>query len=184
VSVLAEEWRPLPGYAGWTDVSNLGRVRRWYEARAGRAPVRMLSEPVIVTTVFAGTYLVFSTRNAEGSPRSKCTLQSAVLTAFSGPRPAGAVACHFPDPTPANCCFDNLRWDSLGQNHMDAKIHHSGMASRVLARLALLRKSFPHLRSDVEGLVFEARPNVYANNGLHMKLRAQARREALARGAA
>jgi hypothetical protein len=33
IESAAEEWRPVPGYDGWYEVSNLGRVRSFGVAR-------------------------------------------------------------------------------------------------------------------------------------------------------
>lgn len=42
-----------------------------------------------------------------------------VLEAFRGPCPPGKESCHHPDPDPANCRLENLRWDTSKSNNQD-----------------------------------------------------------------
>jgi len=44
-----------------------------------------------------------------------------VLEAFVGPCPDGMQACHDPDPDPANCRLDNLRWGTPQENGEDRR---------------------------------------------------------------
>lgn len=46
-----------------------------------------------------------------------------VLTMFVGPCPPGMVCRHFPDPNPANCHLDNLRWGTPQENEADKVTH-------------------------------------------------------------
>ncbi|WP_157220634.1 HNH endonuclease [Flavisphingomonas formosensis] len=57
-------------------------------------------------------------RNGE---RHEQFVHQMVLKAFSGPRPAGMVACHTPDPTKTNNNVNNLRWQTPAQNIEDAR---------------------------------------------------------------
>lgn len=37
----AEQWRPIPGFGGWYELSRHGEIRSWYTTRqtaAGKAP--------------------------------------------------------------------------------------------------------------------------------------------------
>jgi hypothetical protein len=51
-----------------------------------------------------------------------------VLTAFVGPRPPGALACHFPDRDRTNNRASNLRWDTPKANARDAVVHGTNLA--------------------------------------------------------
>lgn len=176
MSALIEEWRPLPGFDGWIDVSNLGGARRWYAPRSWE----LLAAPVYVAITASGAgYLSFSAR-APWRRVQRMPLHVAVLLAFAGMPAPFDVACHFPDPEPSNCRFENLRWDTRGANHVDGKIHRSGLLDRVADRLAFLRLQFPHLREDVSGIVLQPRENPWKNNGAHTAERAAARRALLA----
>jgi hypothetical protein len=183
MSALIEQWRALPGFEGWVDVSSFGRARRWYESSVGRRPPTRLAAPVLISFFERRGYLSFAARNAMQT--GVCfSLHSAVLLTYSGPCAAWDVACHFPDPKRSNCRFDNLRWDSRSANHIDGKIHRSGLLERVAARLAILVTRFPHLRRDVEGIELRARPNPWQNNGAWMRHAAEAQRARVAGGAA
>ncbi len=54
-----------------------------------------------------------------GKTRAQCLVHRLVLEAFVGPCPSGMEACHFPDPSRANCSLTNLRWDTRSENHND-----------------------------------------------------------------
>lgn len=151
----AEIWRPVPGFEDWVDVSNLGRGRRWY-ALVGqrRSSIVKLREPVLLTFRPGPWGRAILPLRREDT-RATTLLHRAVLTAFVGPCPEGAEACHFPDRDPMNCALWNLRWDTRASNCADVKAHKSCSAEVVLARLLELRQHHQHLRGDVDGLSFE-----------------------------
>lgn len=69
-----------------------------------------------------------------------------VLETFVGPRPNGHECCHFPDPDPANCALDNLRWGTSAENTADQRAHGSliggerhGMAKLTNADIEAIR---------------------------------------------
>lgn len=113
----AEHWLPIPGYEGYYEVSDLGRVRsldriisggRWGTQRR-RGAIRALAEG-------AHGYLVVSlSRNGKQVNRY---VHQLVLEAFVGPRPAGMEACHW-DDDPGNARLDNLRWGTRSTNAHD-----------------------------------------------------------------
>lgn len=165
MSAVAEEWRALPGFEGWVDISTHSRARRWYRSQAARKPPVRLDEPEVVAPRAApGGYAYFTVRNAHCAGRP-LALHKAVLLTFVGPAPSGWLACHFPDPDTSNCCLDNLRWDVRAENWEDARCHHSGDAERVAARLAELRERFPYLRPTVEGITFSALGHSWPGDG-------------------
>ena len=59
-----------------------------------------------------------------------------VLETFTGPRPEGMVACHN-DGNPDNNHIDNLRWDTMSNNHLDKRVHGTdhGGANNPMAKL-------------------------------------------------
>lgn len=165
MSATTEEWRALPGFEGWVDISTHSRARRWYRSQAGRRPpIRLAGPEVVAPHAAPGGYSYISVRNAERGVRP-IALHKAVLLTYAGPAPSGFLACHFPDPDTTNCRFENLRWDSRCANWEDARCHHSGDAERIAARLADLRGRFPHLRESVEGLAFTALAHPWPGGG-------------------
>lgn len=51
------------------------------------------------------------------------SLHRLILITFTGPPPEGMICCHDPDPNPANCAVDNLRWATPTENVEDCKRH-------------------------------------------------------------
>jgi hypothetical protein len=67
-------------------------------------------------------YLFIRLFDATGR-RVNCQVHRLILEAFVGPCPRGKEACHDPDPTPANCRLENLRWGTRTSNHYDRYRH-------------------------------------------------------------
>lgn len=117
-----EEWRPVVGYEGYYEVSNLGCVRsvaRRIPASRGTG-YRCLPEVVLRQGIHQGGYKMVSLC-VHGKKRNQ-NVHQLVLAAFRGPRPDGLVACHN-DGDPANARLDNLRWDTQSNNLRDSVRH-------------------------------------------------------------
>jgi len=104
-----EEWRPVVGYEGWYDVSNLGRVRR---AKPG-------------PRTYAGRKLKGS-QNQYGYIRvSLCkdgrkvyrSIHQLVVMAFLGPYPDGKQVNHI-DGDKTNNRIDNLEYVTSSENSL------------------------------------------------------------------
>jgi len=105
-----EQWRPVVGYEGDYEVSDLGRV--WSRPRKGtRGGLRKL------VTAQAGGYLVIALGHED-----RRYVHSLVLEAFVGPRPDGAEIRHL-DGDPANARLDNLIYGTSGENKQDILRH-------------------------------------------------------------
>ena len=112
-----EQWRPVVDYEGLYEVSDLGRVRsldRITLDRLGKRYARKgrLLKPVKNTN---GRLQVYLYRDGDQRPQQVHRL---VLSAFVGPCPEGAEACHW-DDDPTNNRLDNLRWASRSDNLYD-----------------------------------------------------------------
>lgn len=112
----AEEWRPVVGYEGRYEVSNLGRVRT--VPRQGRRKFipgkpRKLSE---LSTGYLNVQL------CDGSSVKNHLVHRLVLSAFVGPCPNGMMACHG-DGNRKNNHVSNLRWDTATANQHDRRAH-------------------------------------------------------------
>jgi hypothetical protein len=119
-----EQWRPIPGWEGY-EVSSLGRVKslprvveRW-SARC-RTPVRLrlrgrTLKPHVRRDGYASVALC-----ENGQPRTQlvCAL---VLSAFTGPRPDGMVACHNNGIRNDNR-LSNLRWGICRRKRREAEV--------------------------------------------------------------
>lgn len=113
-----EQWKPVPGWEGYYEVSDTGKVRslprtitrkdgvemkvRGRELKGGKNP--------------SGHRLVTLTR--VGEPPSKVLVHRLVLEAFVGPCPDGLEGCHW-DDDPSNNNLSNLRWATHQENMND-----------------------------------------------------------------
>lgn len=126
--ILQENWRPVVGYEGFYEVSDLGRVRRV----AGQLPTRNPAVKRNCKSRFKtpsrnqidGHYRV---NLSVGNKKRKFGVHRLVLEAFVGPCPDGMEACHFPDRDPANNALSNLRWDTH-QANVDGAAKHGTRA--------------------------------------------------------
>ena len=116
IRVTREQWRPIPGYEGYYDVSNFGNLRTYYKNRklsdAYRGANLHLS-----TTGYLIAYL------HKDKKLFRTAISRLVLLAFVGPPPIGKpYACHG-DRNTLNNRLRNLRWGSNADNQAD-RIKH------------------------------------------------------------
>lgn len=123
---LAEEWRPVVGWEGLYEVSNIGRVRslgRTVRMKDKRGcwhtrpyPGKLLSTAGLV----AGYPHVQLHRNGKPSPR---LVHQLVARAFLGPPPTPdhEVNHKHPDGDKTRCCVDNLEWVTRSENLKHAR---------------------------------------------------------------
>lgn len=111
----SERWLPVPGFEGWYDVSDLGRVRSWHPPHGARGRRR---KPYLLTPVAKGTgkYLMVMLR--QDGTAEDAYVHTLVLTAFVGPRPPGNEARHGPNGRYDNS-RPNLCWGTMQENHQD-----------------------------------------------------------------
>lgn len=117
-----EVWKDVPRFERLYQVSNLGRLRslgRWAGARNGYK--RWIKGRIKKTTPSKSGRVILQLW--KGNQQRSEYLHRLVLEAFVGPCPRGKEACHFPDPNPANCNLDNLRWDTSKANKHDQLLH-------------------------------------------------------------
>jgi hypothetical protein len=131
-----ERWLPIPGYQGFYEASDQGRIRslnRKVKLRNGRS--RLVPSRVLrLTPDRLGYPRVGLSR--DGQPRL-FLVHRLVLEAFVGPCPEGMEACHN-DGDPANSRVDNLRWDTRAGNFADKRQHdtHNQGERHPMAKLA------------------------------------------------
>lgn len=120
---MNEEWRPIPGYEGYYEVSDLGRVRsidrRIWNSRGRGFWVRLTGKELTPVRSSSGHYSVMLVREGQGTRRFVHRL---VLEAFVGRCPDGFEACHG-DGNPGNNALPNLRWDTRSANQLDMVRH-------------------------------------------------------------
>jgi hypothetical protein len=113
-----ENWLPVVGFEGRYEVSDLGRVRSFWEQRAFRRRPR--AEPLVLRTPLDnhGRAVV------EIAARSR-RVHILVLTAFRGARPAGLEASHLNGDRTDNRLV-NLVWETPSANCLRRRAHGTG----------------------------------------------------------
>lgn len=118
----AEEWRPVHGWEGVYEASNLGRVRS-LPRRIIRSDGSPLTLPGKTMTphVHRNRRFVTLSRAGDHKPYPVAIL---VLLAFAGARPPGQQGCHN-DGDSMNDVLTNLRWDTASENVHDTVRHRT-----------------------------------------------------------
>lgn len=112
-----EEWRPIPGYEGFYQVSNLGRVRSLSRVTCYG---RKMRGRILRQAVHPSGHL--SVNLCADRSHRKGKVHQLVLFAFVGPPPPNCEALHG-DGNPANNRIDNLTWGTRSENLLDAVRH-------------------------------------------------------------
>lgn len=109
-----EKWEEIPGYEGFYEVSDQGRVRSLdrMNSRGHRIKGKLLSPG-------RGHRGYLQVNLCKGGKREHTHVHRLVLQAFIGPCPDGMEACHYND-IPDDNRLENLRWDARSANSHDA----------------------------------------------------------------
>ena len=116
---VMEQWKPVPGYEGFYDVSDQGQVRSW--RKGGRKRDSLRQNPRILSG-WRGRYVGVSLR--KNSATTIWLVHRLVLEAFVGPCPPSMECCHNNGDKHDNR-IKNLRWDTRSANMLDA-VEHDG----------------------------------------------------------
>lgn len=117
---VSEEWRPVVGWEGYYEVSDLGRVRSVTRQVRCRAGTRLHPGRVLRLKKHPFGYGMCAL-SMDGAVTDRL-VHHMVLEAFVGPRPAGLNGLHN-DGDPSNSRLTNLRWDTQAANIADAMAH-------------------------------------------------------------
>lgn len=122
---MTEKWKPVVGFEGLYEVSDLGRVRsldriitrtvRWKSGIVKEIAYRHIGQ-MLRPGLASNGYLTVAIKTV-----SHC-VQILVLTAFAGPAPEGLECCHG-DGDRQNNRLTNLRWDTHASNVADMAKH-------------------------------------------------------------
>ena len=118
-----EEWRPVVGYEGLYEVSNMGRVKslermKWDNGGCCKVPERILKARKV-----GGGYLKVNLYK-DGKSKS-CRIHRLVAEAFI-PNPDGLPVINHKDENPKNNNVDNLEWCSYSYNNT-----YNGKAKKI-----------------------------------------------------
>jgi hypothetical protein len=121
---MKEVWRPVVGYEGLYEVSDMGRVRsmdRWLLCRDGQ--LQWHRSKVLKPLDNGKGYRGVSLSNlCESVKPIRLYVHSIVLESFIGPRPSDHQAAHG-DGDRSNNRLSNLRWATVSDNNAD-KLDH------------------------------------------------------------
>jgi hypothetical protein len=111
---MEEIWKPVLGYEGLYDVSNLGRVRSYRKKWQGE----VCKYPQFIKKPKMTIYGYIHIRLSSKTESKWCSLHRVVLKAFTGPCPKGMQCCH-KDNNKSNNSLDNLCWGTPSSNQSD-----------------------------------------------------------------
>ena len=122
---MSEEWRPVVGFEGLYEVSDLGRVRSlertvWSRTRDGKPLPRVQPAHVLAQAPHRAGYRMAHLYK-EGT-RTARTVHTLVADAFLGPCPAGQEVAHN-DGVRSHNALVNLRYDTRAGNFADKVAH-------------------------------------------------------------
>lgn len=143
-SLPGELWKPVVGYEGLYEVSNMGRVRR-LDTIIGGPHGRRVWRGRVLRPHFArdGRACVSLGRGGKQTTRRVHVL---VAAAFLGPRPEGADVCHY-DGDASNNIVGNLRYDTRANNTRDALRHGTHNTQKLSANdVRHIRATTPRTR--------------------------------------
>lgn len=112
-SAMSEVWKPVVGYEGWYEVSNLGLIRRVKATRCHPVCGEGLLRPVVDNHGYIQVTLRRDGRKATAR------VHRLVAEAFLGPCPPGCEVNHILDPKSDNR-LTNLEYVTPSQNHIHA----------------------------------------------------------------
>jgi hypothetical protein len=102
---LTEQWKPIPGFEGVYEVSDLGNVRSLARTNAqGKRYKGKLLTPATVPRTGIRQVVLF-----KDGARHSSTIHKLVLTAFVGPAPEGQEVVHI-DGNASNNALTNIKW--------------------------------------------------------------------------
>ena len=120
IPMSEEIWKPVLGYEGLYEVSNLGRVRsveHVVEFVDGRKRIwpSQIKKPVMVYHVKSKHYITPTVSLYKDRNGKQRVIAHLVCEAFHGPRPEGSQCMHL-DGNPQNNCENNLAWGTIHEN--------------------------------------------------------------------
>lgn len=114
---MNEIWRPVVGWEGLYEVSDLGRVRSFGRvAKCGHGGTRFLKGRLL--KAFSGTSGHLRVDLSLDGKRTPSAIHRLVLEAFVGPCPEGQEVLHW-DDDPTNNTLGNLRYGTRSENLLD-----------------------------------------------------------------
>lgn len=126
-----EQWKDIPGYEGFYQVSDHGHVKALARVVTksisnpgrGSSPTQFWAERIMHTSPKSRYAKVSLRRDGQ---KISCNVNVLALLAFVGEPPPGQQCCHN-DGNPHNNFLSNLRWDTCRNNQLDRKRHGTAL---------------------------------------------------------
>lgn len=153
---MTEEWRPIAGYEGLYEVSNIGRIRS-LRLRAGRYD-RERATPLIRAMRLHDGYPVIDLPGPDRKRKTEITFRvhCIVCETFNGPKPDGFECAHL-NGDRADCRAENLKWASPTENQSHRILHGtdcrgSRQYSAILTEqdVIRMRREYVHRRGQIK----------------------------------
>lgn len=120
MTTMAEQWRPIPGYGGMYELSNLGEVRSWRANGGKHKPGERAAKPRILTPVLwrkkTGQWVLEISFWNEDKKKKDIPVNLRLLMRdiwMDGPQPGKVVEVIDGDPT--NVSLYNLRYSTKAE---------------------------------------------------------------------
>jgi len=135
-----ENWKPMPGYEGIYEVSDLGEIKSLARMRKSKNGCLCPVKEKLLTKVPLrnGRLIVLLCNNIK---KTNAYVHRLVLEAFVGPCPDGMECCHN-DGDRTNNRLENLRWDTH-KNNMALSYALEASRDGDMATLMSMNKSVP-----------------------------------------
>lgn len=115
-SMTEEIWKPVLGYEGLYEVSNLGRVKSLFRiVRSGEHYLTVREKILPATITRTGSVIYYRVQLSKGGKKKPRLVANLVCEAFHGPRPVGMECCHKNEISTDNRAC-NLEWGTRMQN--------------------------------------------------------------------
>jgi hypothetical protein len=143
---MPERWLPVPGYEGFYEVSDRGRVKSLARvARRRDGKPQPIPEKILKPLANPSGHLKAVLRC--GGHRKESYVHRLVLQAFVGPCPEGMECCHN-DGNPANNRLENLRWGTRASNMADKLKHGTHQRGERNGQAKLTQADVLAIRAD------------------------------------
>jgi hypothetical protein len=155
-----EEWRPIPGYDGRYDASNIGRIRSWASQVFGDNRRRL--KPRLMKPRVSSKYLRLSIAKDKDASPQIMAVHRLVLMAFVGlPTPAAPFCRHLNGDRFDNR-LENLRWGTLRENTDDTKAHGTWPTGSRNPNAKLTDEKVRHIRARIaSGWSYQTTANAF-----------------------
>lgn len=146
-----ENWAAIPGYSGYYEVSDLGRVRSTERevcqlSRCGKPYQRVMKSKLLSAVPGSkGKYLYVHLADKQKAHHS---VHSLVLRAFVGEPLPDQEACHN-DGNSHNNVLTNLRWDTHSSNEEDRQKHGTVPKGEVHSCAKLTNTQVAQIKADL-----------------------------------